>query len=1552
MADNKVLIEFQIVQKGGKISAIAKETDQLTKAQDKAAGSQKKLTKQQDMGYGRQKQGLVQTANSTKNFSKLANTIDGDGGGGTSLVGAYATLAANVFAASAAFNALSRAAEFQQLQQGLEIVGNQSGRTLSVLADNLRDATDGALSLEQASRGAALGVSGGFGAKELTGLAEIAKGASLALGRDLADAFDRLTRGAIKLEPEILDELGIMVRLDDAVEQYAAQLGKSASSLSQLERRQAFMNAILEQGKLKFGDIAKEVDPTPYQKLGATFGDLVRGIFTFVNETLNLNGIISTLADSTTALLGVMILFGSTIASQILPGLANAGIRAAGFAEAALETADASLEAAKAQESLALANVQAFEGGAKKFQLAQKELAVEGKASAARAKALKSLEASERGRARNLKKHHGAARKQKEIELEQIRRQIRLIKELELAEQGQSAARLAASTAQINANFAQEQAELMQGVSSGELGLGAAIAASNANLDNQKKKLDELNKNGKKTGGVLGRLIAINAGLALGFSKVVEALKFVGAAFLRFLPIIGLIVTAVGLGFLAFDKLYNTEKVKAFNKANKNLDKILDGLSEKAEEFNKIQESTASLAQKQIRAFQIVSNSISESNSQLKETVRLQKLANEEGNNPERGSNVFQRFGLEFLGRNPLLGYVAEAEIALGNVADMSDKQLRAAIVEIWDIEASPQFKTFKSLIESGIPALAEDLKNRVDLSTIYFDAEGNKRSAEEVKEVLSAAIDATQKKFGLLGDSVTAFSQELKNAERVGSTFMQKFFPKTSATDIVNQFKSLEKGIDNINKATEEAKMTPEEQIQAVGTALSETGPNIRKLLGSSVKDPIENILRLRGEIARFGDEELHTDEDRAKIKELEAKIDAEILKLGKDGEAVVSSTLEILKDIQKNEVLRKTTLEEIALVQKSVSKATKFTAEATALSLMFDRKKLQFKKDQNDEELRILANSNNITKEQIKQDGLVASLQAKKKELLEADVKEEEILAITLQLAEAKNIQTELELESATRSLKVQEAALNVSLSQIASKQQILDAEIKISEIQAKRDAFEVGRATTSPLKVIEQQVAADEKRLKLVQDKAKIEKALLEAQAEILKAELMVLFKAQDITTMSGLLVQDSIMGMLDGIDKATELSLKAIQRIADETEMTLEDALKDAVQKSFFDSPIDASINTTMTNAAFAQTFTGDPSEQAEKTSFALNMMRDAMQNFADQMESLFGEDGKVISSLARLGQTFAEVALGIRQSFSSIDEQFKNPEGFFGDLTAEESKSLKGLMKFAAVGQAVSGVISGFQQVLSADSERRVASIDQAIAAEKKLDGKSAESIAKIQAMEKKKEAIQRKSFEMNKKMQLANAIISTSAAAAQAYASAPPPFNMVLAAMITALGLAQVAVIRKTKFQGGNTDPAVPSKTSLEIGKRSGAVDVAKQATGGELNYLRGGRTDGTNLGGAGASLPGAAMGRKGYAMGGVVVGERGPEVITPAAPVDVTPNFALGGQGANVNFTINAIDAAGVEDVLMNQRGNIIGMIREAANENGERFLETVDTQAYGGNK
>lgn len=183
-------------------------------------------------------------------------------------------------------------------------------------------------------------------------------------------------------------------------------------------------------------------------------------------------------------------------------------------------------------------------------------------------------------------------------------------------------------------------------------------------------------------------------------------------------------------------------------------------------------------------------------------------------------------------------------------------------------------------------------------------------------------------------------------------------------------------------------------------------------------------------------------------------------------------------------------------------------------------------------------------------------------------------------------------------------------------------------------------------------------------------------------------------------------------------------------------------------------------------------------------------------------------------------------------------------------------------------------------------------------------------------------------------------------------AKAPPglPGTLPAVAMAGMMGAMQIAAIAKTKYAGGGTTSVTKPASSLSIGKRDNNVNVSKGASAGELSYLRGQKGVGTN---ANNFTPGGAAGMKrGYAAGGegILVGERGPEVVKPSAPIDVIPNDKLGGT-QNINFSINAIDASGVEDVLMNQKGNIIRMIREAANENGERFLETVDTQTYGSN-
>jgi len=72
------------------------------------------------------------------------------------------------------------------------------------------------------------------------------------------------------------------------------------------------------------------------------------------------------------------------------------------------------------------------------------------------------------------------------------------------------------------------------------------------------------------------------------------------------------------------------------------------------------------------------------------------------------------------------------------------------------------------------------------------------------------------------------------------------------------------------------------------------------------------------------------------------------------------------------------------------------------------------------------------------------------------------------------------------------------------------------------------------------------------------------------------------------------------------------------------------------------------------------------------------------------------------------------------------------------------------------------------------------------------------------------------------------------------------------------------------------------------------------------------------------------------------IVGEGGkPEMFVPNQTGTIIPNNKLGTSGpVNVNFNIQALDSTDVDTVLLNRRGLITGMIREAMEENGMRSL------------
>ena len=315
--------------------------------------------------------------------------------------------------------------------------------------------------------------------------------------------------------------------------------------------------------------------------------------------------------------------------------------------------------------------------------------------------------------------------------------------------------------------------------------------------------------------------------------------------------------------------------------------------------------------------------------------------------------------------------------------------------------------------------------------------------------------------------------------------------------------------------------------------------------------------------------------------------------------------------------------------------------------------------------------------------------------------------------------------------------------------------------------------------------------------------------------------------------------------------------------------------------------------------------------------------------------MFGEDGALISAMYNLGSVFASTALDIGNAFSDID---KAVEG------SEINDTQGFLLKTSAVAGAIGAMLGAAQQVVAADAKTRTKLIDQAIEKEKKLDGKSKESLNRIKTMEAKKEQIERKAFETRKKMQLAQAVMSTAQGVSNALASGFPPFNFIMAGMVAAMGMAQIANIRKQQFTGGGSSD-VPKPTSINIGgSRSNKVDVSKGASSGETAYLRGGSGVGSN---ANNFTPGGAMGRKGYATGGMLVGERGPEVVTKD---EIIPNYALGGeQSMNLTFNVNALVGQRVHEFLTNNQGAVVGAIRDAANSYGQDILPDVNG-GYGG--
>ena len=266
MAKNKIEIDVEVKDKKGSTKKLGLESKKTAKSLDEVGKSSRTAD--------RNLKGAAQASSGAgKNFSKMSQGMGG-------LVGAYATLAASMFALSAAFEFFKNASDLKVLEQSQLQFAQSTGVAMTSLTNSLRAASKGMLNFQQAASSSAMGLAKGFSADQMNKIADGALKVSNVLGRNFTDSFDRLVRGISKAEPELLDELGITLRLETATKAYADAMGMAADSLTTADKSQAVYLETMKQLNKVVAD--QEGMANPFIQLGATFSDLAKTISGFL----------------------------------------------------------------------------------------------------------------------------------------------------------------------------------------------------------------------------------------------------------------------------------------------------------------------------------------------------------------------------------------------------------------------------------------------------------------------------------------------------------------------------------------------------------------------------------------------------------------------------------------------------------------------------------------------------------------------------------------------------------------------------------------------------------------------------------------------------------------------------------------------------------------------------------------------------------------------------------------------------------------------------------------------------------------------------------------------------------------------------------------------------------------------------------------------------------------------------------------------------------------------------------------------------------------------
>jgi len=139
-----------------------------------------------------------------------------------------------------------------------------------VALNKLQEATNNTMSefdlFQQANNAMVLGVT--KNSDEMAEMFDIAQRLGRALGRDTASSVESLVTGIGRQSRLMLDNIGIIVKSEEAYEDYAEKLGITSERLTDAQKKQAFLDATMESARKKVKDLGDEL-PTTKDSLDA-----------------------------------------------------------------------------------------------------------------------------------------------------------------------------------------------------------------------------------------------------------------------------------------------------------------------------------------------------------------------------------------------------------------------------------------------------------------------------------------------------------------------------------------------------------------------------------------------------------------------------------------------------------------------------------------------------------------------------------------------------------------------------------------------------------------------------------------------------------------------------------------------------------------------------------------------------------------------------------------------------------------------------------------------------------------------------------------------------------------------------------------------------------------------------------------------------------------------------------------------------------------------------------------------------------------------------------